>query len=57
MLIRQAFYFELRPNGGQEQQMRRFAGACRFVYSQALALQEESEKKLSYAGLCKLLTQ
>jgi putative transposase len=37
--------------------MRRFAGACRFVYNKALALQEESEKKLSYAGLCKLLTQ
>jgi putative transposase len=60
MLIRQAFYFELRPNGGQEQQMRRFAGACRFVYNQALALQkeryEQGEKKLGYAELCKLLT-
>jgi putative transposase len=60
MLIRQAFYFELRPHGGQEQQMRRFAGACRFVYNQALALQkeryEQGEKKLGYAELCKLLT-
>jgi hypothetical protein len=61
MLIRQAFYFELRPNGGQEQQMRRFAGACRFVYNKALALQKEryerGEKKLGYAGLYKLLTE
>jgi putative transposase len=57
----QAFKFELRPNGQQARQMRRFAGACRFVYNQALALQKEryerGEKKLGYAGLCKLLTQ
>jgi len=56
----QAFRFELMPNGQQERQMRRFAGACRFVYNKALALQKEryerSEKKLGYAGLCKLLT-
>ncbi len=41
--------------------MRRFAGACRFVYNKALALQKErfarGEKKLGYAGLCKLLTE
>ncbi len=40
--------------------MRCFAGACRFVYNQALALQkqrfEAGEKKLGYAGLCRLLT-
>jgi len=56
----QAFRFELMPNGQQERQMRRFAGACRFVYNKALALQKEryerGEKKLGYAGLCKLLT-
>jgi len=37
--------------------MRRFAGACRFVYNAALALQkaryERGEKKLGYAGLCR----
>ena len=27
----QAFKFELRPNGEQQRDMRRFAGACRFV--------------------------
>src|SRR6202790_5383030 len=41
--------------------MRRFAGSCRFVFNKALALQKEryerGEKKLSYAGLCQLLTQ
>ena len=57
----QAFKYELMPNGQQEQQMRRFAGSCRFVYNKALALQkaryEQGEKKLGYAGLCKLLTK
>jgi len=41
--------------------MRRFAGSCRFVYNQALALQkaryEHGEKRLGYAGLCGLLTE
>ena len=41
--------------------MRRFAGACRFVFNKALALQKErherGEKKLGYAGLCKMLTE
>lgn len=41
--------------------MRRFAGSCRFVFNKALALQksryEQGEKKLGYAGLCKLITE
>jgi putative transposase len=57
----QAFKFELRPNSAQRQQMRCFAGSCRFVYNKGLALQKArfdvGENKLSYAGLCKLLTQ
>jgi putative transposase len=57
----QAFKFELRPNGAQRRQMCCFAGSCRFVYNKGLALQktrfEAGEKKLSYAGVCKLLTQ
>ncbi|WP_242529319.1 transposase [Methylacidimicrobium sp. B4] len=56
----QAFKFELRPDGRQERRMRRFAGACRFVFNEALALQkrrqEQGGKRLGYAGLCKLLT-
>jgi len=49
------------PTGDQQYQMRRFAGSCRFVFNKALALQkerfEQGEKKLGYAGLCKLLTE
>ncbi|MFT0546007.1 zinc ribbon domain-containing protein [Allopusillimonas ginsengisoli] len=56
----QAFKYELRPDGQQQRQMRRFAGSCRFVFNKALALQkaryEQGEKKLGYAGLCKELT-
>ncbi|PWW46766.1 RNA-guided endonuclease InsQ/TnpB family protein [Melaminivora alkalimesophila] len=57
----QAFKYELRPDGQQERQMRRFAGSCRFVFNKALALHKEryerGQKKLGYAGLCKLLTE
>ncbi|WP_077298125.1 helix-turn-helix domain-containing protein [Aquaspirillum sp. LM1] len=37
----QAYKYELRPDGQQERQMRRFAGSCRFVFNKALALQKE----------------
>jgi putative transposase len=57
----QAFKYELTPNGEQQRDMRRFAGACRFVFNKALALQKahyaEGKKKLSYADLCKQLTE
>jgi putative transposase len=57
----QAFKYELMPDGQQERQMSRFAGSCRFVYNKAPALQKEryerGDKKLGYAGLCKLLTE
>lgn len=57
----QAYRFELKPDGEQQRQMRRFAGACRYVYNKTLALQkaryEQGEKKLGYAALCKLLTE
>lgn len=56
----QAFKFELMPDGEQQRNMRRFAGACRFVFNKALAAQtsrhKQGEKKLGYAGLCKELT-
>jgi putative transposase len=49
------------PDGEQQRNMRRFAGSCRFVFNKALALQQahyaEGKKKLSYADLCKHLTQ
>jgi putative transposase len=57
----QAIKFELVPTGEQARKMRQFAGACRFIYNKALALQKEryerGEKKLGYAGLCKQLTE
>jgi putative transposase len=57
----QAYKFELRQNGEHARKMRRFAGACRFVYNKALALQkarhEVGEKHLGYASLCKHLTE
>jgi putative transposase len=55
----QACKFELRPNGQQLRNLRKFAGSCRFVYNKALALNveryEKKEKRLGYAGLCALL--
>jgi putative transposase len=40
----QAFKFQLRPKGQHERDMRRFAGACRFVFNHALALQHENHE-------------
>ena len=36
----QAFKFELMPDGEQQRDMRRFAGARRFVYNKALETQK-----------------
>jgi len=56
----QAYKYELKPNGEQQRNMRRFAGSCRFIFNKALAMQkalyEQGAKKLGYAGLCKALT-
>ena len=38
---RQTLRFELRENGEQSRQMRRYAGSVRFVYNKALALRKE----------------
>ena len=55
----QAFKFELIPNGEQKRHMRRFAGACRFVYNKALALQKENyeagNKFINYASMAAFL--
>ncbi|VWB39276.1 DNA-cytosine methyltransferase [Burkholderia lata] len=57
----QAFKFELMPNGEQQRDMRRFAGACRFVYNKALALQKENYeaggKFIGYVAMAKHLTE
>lgn len=59
MLRKQGYKFEAMPDGEQLRNVRRFAGACRFVYNKGLALNkqryEAKEKRLGYAGLCALL--
>ncbi len=56
----QAYRFELRPTGFQDRQMRRFAGTCRQVFNQALAIQKERHaqglKNDSFPALCRRLT-
>jgi putative transposase len=57
----QAFKFELRPNGAQMRDMRRFAGSCRFVFNKALALQQTNhecgEGFVGYLAMAKHLTE
>ena len=57
---RQAFQFELRPNGEQQRQMRRSAGCARYVYNKALALKKESyerKEQLNRFQLDKMLVE
>ena len=60
MIRRQAFKFELMPTGKQQCAMRCFAGARRFVFNRALALQNEQHAKggqyIGYVAMAKLLT-
>ena len=56
----QAYQFELMPHGQQQRKMRRFAGACRFVFNKALAWQKEQYAsdptiRFSYTVLANLL--
>ena len=56
----QAYQFELMPNGQQQRNMRRFAGACRFVFNKSLAWQKEQYAsdptiRFSYTVLANLL--
>lgn len=57
----QAFEFEIKPDGEKECSMRQFAGACRFVFNKALAIQienyEAGNKYISYVSMAKQLTQ
>ena len=58
---RQAFKFELRPDGEQRRRLTRFAGCCRVVFNKALALQKETYQAggpfLGYVAMAKHLTQ
>jgi putative transposase len=56
----QAYKYELQPNGEQQRKMRRFSGACRFVFNKALGWQSAqyaSDKtvKFSYTDLANML--
>ncbi|CAM3340478.1 transposase [Polaromonas hydrogenivorans] len=55
----QAFQYELMPNGEQQRNMRRFAGACRFVFNTALELQKANHaagaKFMNYVALANKL--
>lgn len=57
----QAYKFQMKISGTEARALYRFAGSSRFVYNKALALQKElydqGKKKLTYAGLCKQLTE
>jgi putative transposase len=56
----QAYQYELKPNGQQLRDMRRFSGSCRFVFNKALALQkthhEAGNKFIGYVAMAKRLT-
>lgn len=56
----QAFKYELMPTGEQQRQMRRFAGSCRFVFNQALAMQQANREAggqyIGYVAMAKQLT-
>lgn len=60
MVRLQAYKYELRPNGEQQRNMRRFAGARRFVFNKALALQKanhgEGKKFIGYLEMARHLT-
>jgi putative transposase len=61
MIRKQAFEFELQPNGEQIRDMRRFLGCKRVIYNKALALNEEMYqligKKHTRFQLDKLITE
>ena len=61
MLKLQAYKFQLRTKPEQEAQMRRFAGCCRFVWNNALALEKEeyakSKKRLGYSKVANMLPE
>ena len=62
MLKRQAFKFELMPNGEQIHRMNQFCGCARFVSNHALGWQnaqyaQDNNFKFSYTKISKLLPQ
>ena len=58
---RKGFQFRFSPNGEQQRQFARIAGACRFVYNKALAerirVYKEEEKSTSFFTTSYWLTE
>ena len=62
MLRRQAFKFEIMPNGEQIRRINQFCGCSRFVFNHALAWQDaqytqDNSIKFSYTKIANLLPQ
>ena len=62
MLKRQAFKFELMPNGEQIRRIKQFCGCARFVFNKALdgqkqAYEADNQTQFSYTKLTNLLPQ
>ncbi|MHB8703181.1 MAG: RNA-guided endonuclease InsQ/TnpB family protein [Candidatus Tyrphobacter sp.] len=59
MIRRQGYIFELKRNNREATTLRRFAGCCRFVWNELLAMNElrheRGEKRLGYSAACKYL--
>ena len=53
----QAFKYALMPTREQQHRMRCFAGACRFVFNKALALQQERDERGTLLGRWACLQQ
>lgn len=60
MRILKAFKFRLKPQRHQLATMERTAGAARYIWNSALALQQDRRRRggrfLGYAALCRELT-
>ncbi|MHB8147834.1 MAG: RNA-guided endonuclease InsQ/TnpB family protein [Vulcanimicrobiaceae bacterium] len=56
MTRRQGYVFELKPNNCEATALRRFAGCCRFVWNELLAMNElrheRGEPRMGYAAAC-----
>ena len=62
MLRRQAFKFELMPNGEQTRRINQFCGCSRFVFNKALdgqkqAYEADNQAQFSYTKIANLLPQ
>lgn len=61
MLVQRAYIYRLMPTPEQEGLFRQYAGACRWVYNQGVALNEQrrkdGDKRLHYVQLQKELTR